>query len=41
MNSEMKKDLMAIDDLTDMLPDLIDWAIAFKNDTEMAPEVKP
>jgi ornithine carbamoyltransferase len=41
MNSEMKKDLMAIDDLTDMLPDLIDWAIAFKNDTEMAPEFKP
>ena len=33
-DSEGKTDLLAIDDLKDHLPQLIDWAIRIKNDEE-------
>jgi ornithine carbamoyltransferase len=40
MNYE-KKDLMAIDDFKDDLPEIINWAINLKNDNEMADGFKP
>ena len=40
MNYE-KKDLMAIDDFKDDLPEIINWAINLKNDDEMADGFKP
>ena len=36
-----KKDLMAIDDFKDDLPEIINWAINLKNDNEMADGFKP
>ncbi len=39
--SESKTDLLAIDDLMDRLPQLIDWAIRIKNDEEALFDFKP
>ncbi len=39
--SEQKTDLLAIDDLADKLPQLIDWAIRIKNDDEVLFDFKP
>ncbi len=41
MNSNEKKDLLAIDDFVEDLPDIIDWAIRYKNDTEIHDDFKP
>ena len=41
MSEIKKKDLLAIDDFTEDLPDIIDWAIRFKNDTELHGEFLP
>ncbi len=38
---EGKRDLLAIDDLSKELPDLIDWAIRIKHDDEAAYDFKP
>ena len=40
MNYE-KKDLMAIDDFKEDLPEIINWAINLKNDDEISEEFKP
>ena len=40
-DSEGKTDLLAIDDLKDHLPQLIDWAIRIKNDEEALFDFKP
>ena len=40
MNYE-KRDLMAIDDLKEDLPEIINWAINLKNDNEMSDGFKP
>ena len=40
MNYE-KRDLMAIDDFTEDLPEIIKWAINLKNDTEISENFKP
>tara|TARA_Y100000588_G_scaffold381081_1_gene466068 strand:- start:6064 stop:7023 length:960 start_codon:yes stop_codon:yes gene_type:complete len=39
--SDQKTDLLAIDDLADRLPQLIDWAIRIKNDEEALFDFKP
>jgi len=39
--NEVKRDLLAIDDLTDKLPDLIEWAIRMKNDVDASHDFKP
>ena len=36
-----KKDLMAIDDFREDLPEIINWAINLKNDNEMSDGFKP
>ena len=41
MKSNEKKDLLAIDDFVEDLPDIIDWAIRYKNDTEIHDDFKP
>ena len=40
MNYE-KRDLMAIDDFKEDLPEIINWAINLKNDDEISEEFKP
>ena len=39
--NEMKSDLLAIDDLSDRLSEIIDWAIRIKNDEEALYDFKP
>ena len=41
MNDSEKKDLLAIDDIVEDLPDIIDWAIRYKNDTDFNLDFKP
>ncbi|DAC33845.1 MAG TPA: ornithine carbamoyltransferase [Candidatus Thalassarchaeaceae archaeon] len=41
MSDIEKRDLLAIDDLVDDLPDIIEWAIRYKNDTEFNQDFKP
>tara|TARA_Y100001970_G_scaffold238118_1_gene299102 strand:- start:3442 stop:4395 length:954 start_codon:yes stop_codon:yes gene_type:complete len=41
MKETKKKDLLAIDDFAEDLPKIIDWAIRFKNDTELHGEFLP
>ena len=38
---EEKRDLLAIDDFSKELPDLIDWAIKIKNGDDFVDEFKP
>ena len=40
-DNEKKSDLLAIDDISDRLSEIVDWAIRIKNDDEALYDFKP